>query len=133
MPEGFLTHANPPTRARVVSPAPRRRRVRLNPPVVEESPTRARRPRRLVDLFAVLTEGTSTTSTAPLAQNIVELYGLLPTVADDVAGALFLLSDPWQPAAEDWPVPWTTMDELKSGTTSGNSKAFMSVYVLDVV
>ena len=105
----------------------------FEPPVVEESPTRARRPRRLVDLFAVLTEGTSTTSTAPLAQNIVELYGLLPTVADDVAGALFLLSDPWQPAAEDWPVPWTTMDELKSGTTSGNSKAFMSVYVLDVV
>ena len=51
---------------------------------MEESPTRARRSRRLVDLFAVLTEGTSTTSTDPLAQNIVELYGLLPTVADDV-------------------------------------------------
>ena len=37
-----------------------------------------------MDLFAVLTEGTSTTSTDPLAQNLVELYGLLPTVADDV-------------------------------------------------
>ena len=37
-----------------------------------------------MDLLAVLTEGTSTTSTVPLAQNIVELYGLLPTVADDV-------------------------------------------------
>jgi hypothetical protein len=86
-----------------------------------------------VDLFAVLTEGTSTTSTDPLAQNIVELYGLLPTTSVDTTGTLFLLSDPCQPAAEDWPVPWTTMDELKSGTTSGNSKAFMSVYVLDVV
>ena len=116
MPEGFLTHANPPTRARVVSPAPRRRQVRLNPPVVEESPTRVRRPRRLVDLFAVLTEGTSTTSTAPLAQNIVELYGLLPTVANGVAGTLFLLSSASQPEARAWAAHWTVWVELKSGS-----------------
>ena len=37
-----------------------------------------------MDLFAVLTEGTSTTSMSPRAQNIVEIYGLLPTVGDAV-------------------------------------------------
>ena len=53
-------------------------------PVVEVSSTRVARPRRVVDLLPVLTEGTSTTSTATRAQNIVELYGVLPTVTDDV-------------------------------------------------
>ena len=94
---------------------------------MEESSTRAARPRRVVDLVAVVVEGPSTTSTAPPAQHLVELYGLLPMVADDVAGTLFLRSRRLQPAAEDWPQPWTTMVELKSGSTSGNSKAFMSV------
>ena len=50
---------------------------------MEESSTRAARPRRVVDLVAVLTEGTSTTSTLTRAQHLVELYGLLPKVADD--------------------------------------------------
>ena len=67
-----------------------------------------------MDLFAVLTEGTSTTSTAPLAQNIVELYGLLPTVADDVAGTLFLLSSASQPEARAWAAHWIVWVELKS-------------------
>ena len=53
-------------------------------PVVEVSSTRAARPRRVVDLLPVLTEGPSTTSMATRAQNIVELYGVLPTVTDDV-------------------------------------------------
>ena len=52
--------------------------------VVEVSSTRAARPRRLVDLLPVLMEGPSTTSMATRAQNIVELYGVLPTVTDDV-------------------------------------------------
>ena len=52
--------------------------------VVEVSSTRAARPRRVVDLLPVLTEGPSTTSMATRAQNIVELYGVLPTVSDDV-------------------------------------------------
>ena len=51
---------------------------------MEESSTRAGRPSRVVDLDAVLKERSSTTSTAPRAQNIVELYGMLPAVADDV-------------------------------------------------
>ena len=51
---------------------------------MEESSTRAARPRRVADLLAVLQERPFTTSTATRAQNIVELYGLLPTVADDV-------------------------------------------------
>jgi len=42
------------------------------------------RPRRVVDLLPVLTEGPSTTSMATRAQNIVELYGVLPMVTDDV-------------------------------------------------
>ena len=116
-----------------MSPAPRRRRVRLNPSVVEESPTRARRPRRLVDLFAVLTEGTSTTSTAPLAQNIVELYGLLPTVAMMATLSLFLLSSASQPEARAWAAHWTVWVELKSGGVNGNSKAFMTVHALERV
>ena len=52
-------------------------------PVVEVGSTRAARPRRVVDLLHVLTEGPSTTSMATRAQNIVELYGVLPTVSDD--------------------------------------------------
>ena len=51
---------------------------------MEESSTRAGRPSRVVNLDAVLKECSSTTSTAPHAQNIVELYGMLPAVADDV-------------------------------------------------
>ena len=53
-----------------------------------------------MDLFAVLTEGTSTTSTAPPAQYLVELYGLLPTVAMMATLNLFLLSSASQPEAE---------------------------------
>ena len=48
---------------------------------MEESSTREARPRRVVDLLPVLTEGPSITSMANRAQNIVELYGVLPTVA----------------------------------------------------
>ena len=51
---------------------------------MEESSTRAARPRRVVDLLPVLTEGPFATSMATRAQNIVELYGVLPTVTDDV-------------------------------------------------
>ena len=51
---------------------------------MEESSTRAGRPSRVVDLDAVLKERSSATSTTPRAQNIVELYGMLPAVADDV-------------------------------------------------
>ena len=133
MPEGFLTHANPPTRARVVSPAPRRRRIRLNPSVVEESSTRAGRSRRLVDRFEVLTEGTSTTSMATRAQSTAVLYGLPPPTGDVVDFHLFLLSRRSQPAAEDWPAPWTTMVELKSGSSDGGSKALLVVYGLEPV
>ena len=64
---------------------------------MEEGPTRAGRPRRPVGLVAVPTEGLSTTSTARRPQNIVELYGVLPTVADDVKLNLLLLSDRSQP------------------------------------
>ena len=56
----------------------------MNPPAVEESSTRAGRPSRVVDLDPVLKGRSSTTSTSPRAQNIVELYGMLPAVADDV-------------------------------------------------
>ena len=93
---------------------------------MEESSTREARPRRLVDLVAVVMEGSSTTSTAPPAQNLVGLYGLLPPVADDVAGALFLLRSASQPLAGNWPVPWTIWVELKSGFTLGASNGFMS-------
>ena len=58
---------------------------------------RAARPRRVVDLVAVLTEGPSPTSTATRTQNIVELYGVLPTVANDVELNLLLLSYRSQP------------------------------------
>ena len=37
-----------------------------------------------MDLIPVLTEGPFATSMATRAQNIVELYGVLPTVTDDV-------------------------------------------------
>ena len=86
-----------------------------------------------MDLVAVVMEGPSTTSTAPPAQNLVGLYGLLPTVADAAAGILFLLSRRSQPAAEDWPAPWTTMVELKSGSNGGGSKALLVVYGLEPV
>ena len=52
--------------------------------VVEVRSTRAARPRRVVDLLPVLTEGPSATFMATRTQNIVELYGVLPTVTDDV-------------------------------------------------
>ena len=52
--------------------------------VVEARSTRAGRPRRWVGLLLVLTEGPFATSMATRAQNIVELYGVLPTVTDDV-------------------------------------------------
>ena len=53
---------------------------------MEKSSTRAGRPRRVVDLVAVLKERSSMTSTAPRAQSIVEHYGVLPAVpvVDDV-------------------------------------------------
>ena len=51
---------------------------------MEESSTRAGRPSRVVNLDAVLKECSSATSMTPRAQNIVELYGMLPAVADDV-------------------------------------------------
>ena len=86
----------------------------MNPPAVEKSSTRAGRPRRVVDLVAVLTEGLSTTSMDPVAQNIVELYGLLPTVADDVKLNLLLLSDRSQPQARDWPAHWNVCDQWGS-------------------
>ena len=52
-------------------------------PVVEVSSTRVARPRRVVDLLAVLKERPFTTLMATRAQNLVELYGVVPTVADD--------------------------------------------------
>ena len=78
-------------------------------------------------------EGPSTTSTAPPAQHLVELYGLLPKVADDVAGTLFLLSSASQPEAEAWPPPWTVWVELKSESVRGNSKALPVIHGLDPV
>ena len=71
-------------------------------PVVEESPTRTRRPRRLVDLLPVLPEGPSTTSMAARAQNIVELYGVRPPPPKMLALALFLLRSASQPQAWAW-------------------------------
>ena len=95
---------------------------------MEESSTRAARPRRVVDLVAVLMGRPSTTSTAPPAQYLVGLYGLLPTVAMLMATLnLFLLSSASQPEARDWAAQWTVWVELKSECTSGDSKAFMSV------
>ena len=81
-----------------------------------------------MDLVAVLMGRPSTTSMAPPAQHLVELYGLLPTVADDVAGTLFLLRLASQPDARDLAAHWTVWDELKSGSTSGNSEAFLSIH-----
>ena len=72
-------------------------------PVVEVNSTRGARPRRVVDLLPVLTEGTSTTSTATRAQSIAVLYGLPPPTGDRADFHLFLLSRRSQPAAEDWP------------------------------
>ena len=73
-------------------------------PVVEESPTRTRRPRRLVDLLPVLPEGPSTASMAARVQNIVELYGVQPPPPNMLALSLFLRLHLWEPAAQDWPV-----------------------------
>ena len=42
-----------------------------------------------MDLLPVLTEGPFAASMATRAQNIVELYGVLPTVTDDVDGIPF--------------------------------------------
>ena len=83
---------------------------------------RAARPRRVVDLVAVLTEGPSTTSTATRTQNIVELYGVLPTVANDVELNLFLLSDSSQPQARDWPAHWHVCVQLIETLVNGVSE-----------
>ena len=61
------------------------------------------------------------------AQNIVELYGVLPTIGMMSTFNLFLLRPASQPEALDWPVPWTKMVELKSRSILGASKAFMSI------
>ena len=100
---------------------------------MEESSTRAARPRRAVDLVAVLMGRPSTTSTAPPAQHLVGLYGLLPTVADAAAGDLFLLSRRSQPADRDWPVPWTVWVEPTAENITRLSKAFTTFYVEDRV
>ena len=71
--------------------------------VVEVRSTRAGRPRRWVDLLPVLTEGPFATSMATRAQNIVELYGVLPTLDDGDKLNVLLLSDGSQPQARDWP------------------------------
>ena len=52
--EIFLTHAIPPTRARLLIRGAVSLRDRLSAPPAKESSTRARRPRRLVDLLTVL-------------------------------------------------------------------------------
>ena len=100
---------------------------------MEESSTRAARPRRVVDLVAVLMGRPSTTSMAPPAQHLVELYGLLPTVADAAAGTLFLLSRRSQPAGRDWPVPRTVWAEPIAESITRLSKAFTTFYVEDRV
>ena len=102
-------------------------------PVMEESPMRTRRPRRLVDLFAVLTEGTSTTSMATRAQSIAVLYGLPPPTGDGADFHLFLLSRRSQPAARDWPVPRTVWVEPIAESITRLSKAFTTFYVEDRV
>ena len=83
-------------------------------PVVEESPMRTRRPRRLVDLLSVLPEGPSTTSMAARAQNIVELYGVRPPPPMMLALGLFLRLHLWEPAAQAWPVRREHMLQLTS-------------------
>ena len=100
---------------------------------MEESPTRTRRPRRLVDLFAVLTEGAFTTSTATRAQSTAALYGLPPTTGGHVDFHLFLLSRRSQPAARDWPVPRTVGVEPIAESITRLSKAFTTFYVEDRV
>ena len=52
--ESFLTHAIPPTRVRLLIRGAVSPRDRLSAPPAKESSTRARRPRRLVDLLTVL-------------------------------------------------------------------------------
>ena len=47
-----------------------------------------------MDLVAVLKERSSMTSTAPRAQSIVEHYGVLPAVVDDVDGKPFSSNAP---------------------------------------
>ena len=51
----------------------------------------------LVDLVAVLKERSSMTSTAPRAQSIVEHYGVLPAVVDDVDTMSFSSNAPLGP------------------------------------
>ena len=51
--EIFLTHAIPPTRVRLLIRGAVSPRDRLSAPPAKESSTRARRPRRLVDLLTV--------------------------------------------------------------------------------
>ena len=52
--ESFLTHAIPPTRVRLLIRGAVSPRDHLSAPPAKESSTRARRPRRLVDLLTVL-------------------------------------------------------------------------------
>ena len=79
MPKGFLTHVNAPTRARVVLAAAGRRRDRLTEPAAEESPTRARRPSRRVDLLTVLTGRAVTPGNASADPRTSDLYRVAPT------------------------------------------------------
>ena len=65
-----------------------------------------------MDLIAVLQKRPFTTSTTTRAQNIVELYGVLPTLDDGDKLNLLLLSDGSQPQARDWPDHWHVWEEL---------------------
>ena len=90
--EIFLTHAIPPMRARLLIRGAVSPRDRLSAPPAKESSTRARRPRRLVDLLTVLKGRLLLVDNVKLSPTLPYFYGWPPICSPASALNLFLLS-----------------------------------------
>ena len=92
----------------------------------EESSARAERLSRLVDVLTVLKGRLFLADNVTLSPTTLEFYGWPPTCSPLASCDVFLLSSAWEPAAGNWPVPWTVWVEPTVAALPRASKAFMS-------
>ena len=84
MPKGFLTHVNPPTRARDLVTAVVTVGIRFERPAAEVNSARAERPRRVVEVFSDRSGRLFQQATATRPPTTFELDGWLANVLDVV-------------------------------------------------
>ena len=81
---------------------------------------------RQVELLTVVMERLFLVDDVIGSTTTYELYGWPPTSSPLAARCLFLLTPASQPAAGNWPVPWTVWVDPTFASFPRASKAFMS-------